>query len=70
MEKSKILIEIQQTAAANGGTPLGKRRFLQEAGIRESDWVGKYWMPSGDLCGDCCRIFNLCQNEHIHWFQS
>lgn len=48
MEKSHILGEIRRTAAANGGTPLGKQRFLQETGIRESDWAGKYWLRWSD----------------------
>ena len=37
-----------RTATANGGRLLGKERFNQETGIRESDWLGKYWSKWGD----------------------
>lgn len=43
MNKDEILREIKRTAAANGGVPLGKKRFEAETGIRESDWTGRYW---------------------------
>jgi hypothetical protein len=41
--KSQIVAEIKRAAQANGGAPLGKRRFETETGIRESDWSGRYW---------------------------
>lgn len=43
MNKEHILQEIQRTAKANGGKPLGRGRFFSETGIKESDWLGKYW---------------------------
>jgi len=43
MDKAHILREIKRTAAANGGVPLGKQRFLSETGTKSSDWFGKYW---------------------------
>ncbi|MCA2992984.1 GIY-YIG nuclease family protein [Gemmatimonas sp.] len=43
MTKDQILQEIRRTAAANGGIPLGRQRFLEESGIRESDWSGRFW---------------------------
>jgi hypothetical protein len=48
MNKQHILTEIKRTAAANGGVPLGKSRFSQETGIKESDWIGKIWARWGD----------------------
>jgi hypothetical protein len=48
MDKNHILNEIRRTAESNGGTPLGKQRFLAETGIRESDWAGKFWVKWGD----------------------
>lgn len=43
LTKSRILAEIRRTAEANAGRALGKRRFETETGIRESDWLGRYW---------------------------
>ena len=48
MKKSHILSEIARTAAANGGVPLGARRFESETGIRRLDWFGKHWAKWGD----------------------
>jgi len=39
---------IRKTAAANGGIPLGFKRFAQETGIGYSDWHGKFWGRWGD----------------------
>lgn len=41
--REEIIAEIQRTAAANGGKPLGRLRFATETGIREHDWRGRYW---------------------------
>lgn len=43
MTKDEILCEIRRTAAENGGVALGKIAFLAATGIRESDWVGRWW---------------------------
>ena len=48
MDKQQVLLEIQRTAAQNGGVPLGRQRFLQETGIKESDWLGKLWVRWND----------------------
>jgi hypothetical protein len=48
MNKQDILDQIKRTAVANGGVPLGVARFLQETGIKDSDWRGKIWARWGD----------------------
>jgi hypothetical protein len=48
MNKQRILEEIQRTAKVNGGVPLGVDRFLTETGIKEYDWLGRYWARWSD----------------------
>jgi hypothetical protein len=43
VNKQHILDEIKLTAEANGGAPLGQRRFYQDIGIKITDCDGKYW---------------------------
>ncbi len=43
MNKAEILGEIRRTAQENGGIPLGWRKFFSVTGIRETDWLGRYW---------------------------
>jgi hypothetical protein len=48
MDKNQIVNEIQRTATANGGVPLGWKRFEEETGIRYYDWFGHFWTKWGD----------------------
>lgn len=50
--KKHIIEEIQRTATENDGKPLGRNRFLQETGIREGDWLGRYWARWGDAVAE------------------
>ena len=52
MDKQHILDEIRRTAEQNGGVALGRARFLQETGIREIDWKGKYWINWSDAVAE------------------
>lgn len=47
--REKIISEVRRTAAANGGKPLGRLAFRTRTGIRESDWVGRYWARWSDV---------------------
>jgi len=48
MNKEHILNEIKRTANPDSGIALGRARFLEETGIREVDWKGKYWINWSD----------------------
>ena len=48
MKKEHILQEIKRTTEENSGVPLGWRKFVQETGIREADWLGKHWARWSD----------------------
>jgi len=48
MTKDEILSEIRRTAIANGGTPFGQARFLAATGIKQADWIGRYWVRWSD----------------------
>lgn len=58
MDKGFIISEIKRTTDANGGTPLGVGRFLQETGIKTSDWYGKYWAKWSDATKEAGYIPN------------
>jgi hypothetical protein len=46
-DRRHILEEIKRTAKANGGVPLGWRKFQTETGKRSYDWQ-KYWARWGE----------------------
>lgn len=48
VSREHIVAEIQRTAEANGGVPLGRARFQDTTGIRETDWAGRYWAKWSD----------------------
>jgi hypothetical protein len=52
VDKRHILEEIRRTAEQNGGVALGRERFFQETGIKESDWLGKIWARWGDAVNE------------------
>lgn len=59
--KERIIAEIRRTAEANGGSPLGRGRFQETTGIRESDWYGRYWLRWSDAveeAGFAANTFN------------
>ncbi|WP_068182332.1 GIY-YIG nuclease family protein [Mycobacterium sp. UM_CSW] len=44
VDKDLILIRIRELAAASGGKPPGRQRFVAETGISDSSWRGRYWV--------------------------
>lgn len=65
MNKEHILAEIKRTAALNGGVPLGKGRFFQETGIKETDWSGKIWARWGDAVKEAGLTPNTLQVPYL-----
>ncbi len=64
MKKDHILQEIRRTAEANGGVPLGWRRFYSETGIREYDWLGKFWARWSDAIREAGLAPNQLQGAY------
>ena len=52
ISREHILQEVKRTAEANGGKPLGKARFLNETGIRDADWIGRFYARWNDVLRD------------------
>jgi Meiotically up-regulated gene 113 len=50
--KTRIIAEIQRTAAENGGAALGQERFESLTGITTGQWRGKYWRTWGEAVKD------------------
>jgi hypothetical protein len=63
MNKEEILREIKRTAEANGGTPLGMKKFCVETGIRISDWQCKHWARWGDAIREAGLVANRFRAE-------
>jgi hypothetical protein len=61
MNRQHILAEIVRTANQNGGVALGRHRFFQETGIKESDWLGKLWARWSDAVKEAGCVPNQRQ---------
>ena len=61
MDRQHIVAEIARTAEQNGGAPLGRARFFQETGIRETDWSGIYWARWSDALAEAGYPANQMQ---------
>lgn len=61
MNRQHILAEIVRTASQNGGVALGRERFFQETGIKESDWLGKFWARWSDAVKEAGCVPNQLQ---------
>lgn len=69
INKQEILAEIQRCAAELGGRAPGRRVFESQTGIRESDWLGVYWVRWGDALSEAGLTPNELQtrfdDEHL-----
>jgi hypothetical protein len=68
MTKEHIIQEIRRTTKANGGSPLGFRRFELETGIRHFDWFGRYWARWGDALTEAGYAPNELRGAHSRDF--
>jgi len=48
VSRSQILEEIRSCAKENSGRAVGRERFEFLTGIRETDWLGRYWVRWSD----------------------
>ncbi len=64
MNKSEILDKIKEAAKSNGGKPLGKLRFLRETGVKEANWLGKYWVKWNDAIVEAGFVPNEKQGAY------
>jgi hypothetical protein len=62
--KAQILQEIARTTTENGGTPLGRDRFFQATGIKDSDWQGKFWSRWSDAVREAGFAPNAFQDAY------
>jgi hypothetical protein len=63
MDKQHILDEIRRTAEKNGGQALGKVKFFEATGIKESDWSGRYWTKWSDAVAEAGYSPNTMQRS-------
>jgi hypothetical protein len=52
VDRQHIVAEIVRTAEQNGGAPLGRARFFEATGIRETDWSGIHWARWSDALAE------------------
>jgi hypothetical protein len=68
MDKQHILAEIKRTANVNDRVPLGKSKFFQQTGIKQSDWYPKYWARWGDAIREAGLTPNQLQGAYDEVF--
>ena len=68
MNKEHVLSEIKRTAEENGGVPLGRERFERITGIKQWDWLGKYWSRWNDAIVEAGYAPNRMQSAYSDEF--
>jgi hypothetical protein len=63
VSREHIIQEIERTAEANGGVPLGRGRFAAETGIRAPD-LDRYWARWGDAVEEAGYSRNRLQSRY------
>lgn len=66
--RSQILDEIKRTAEENGSQPLGRQKFYAETGIKENDWLGRYWVRWSDALQEAGYSPNQFQSAYNEQF--
>jgi len=51
-QRHDIIAEIRRIAKDSGGAPPGRRTFLSLTGIKEADWLGRYWTKWSDALAE------------------
>jgi hypothetical protein len=62
-EREEIISEIRRLAEENDGKPLGRSRFFEATGIREADWLGRYWARWSDAIEEAGLVPNKMQSR-------
>lgn len=63
VSREEVLSRIRECASRDNGKPPGKRLFEQQTGIREADWLGRYWARWGDALADAGYPPNTLQGR-------
>jgi hypothetical protein len=63
VDREHILAEIRRCAFENDGVPVGRDRFEALTDIRESEWLGRYWVRWGDALQEAGFEPNILQGR-------
>ena len=64
LSREAIVLEIRRCADQNGGVAVGRARFTARTGIREADWLGRYWATWSDAVGRRGSHLNQLQGRY------
>lgn len=64
MDKNFIIEQIRLLAANNGGQTPGKKAFAKATGIKDADWLGKYWARWSDAVSEAGLSPNVMRSAY------